>query len=289
MRITLFLAFLFIFVTNLSAQQADLTAFDWGVMPSASAAAPDMSLRPRFVTDGKPDTGWVAPADYQPLWLRLEWRFPVTVHQLTLRQFPQSKSPDMGRLGKLSLEADVQGKWQLLQTLDASATDPAQEIKFVLPEPVRTTAIRFVIQSATGKTIGVSEVKAFGVQPVLPMSYAPAWKGAWIWCEPSLRLPHREPVTRYFRRSFDLPDAKQVREAWLIGTAYDRATMYLNANEAWREPTLAGGLMRRANIKQIPLEWLQNGENVLSAKVQDVYEVGSQGLLAELILINQDG
>ncbi|MHB8995606.1 MAG: hypothetical protein ACYC63_10180 [Armatimonadota bacterium] len=289
MRITLLLAFLFIFVTNLQAQQADLTSFDWGVMPSASAAAPDMSLRPRFVTDGKPETGWIAPADYQPLWLRLEWRFPVTIHQLTLRQFPESKHPDLGRLGKLALEADVQGRWQLIQTLDASATDPAQEIKLVLPQPVRTMAVRFVIQSATGKNIGVSEIKAFGAQPVMPMSYAHAWTGRWIWVEPSLRIPHREPIQRYLRRSFDLPDLKQVKEAWLIGTAYDRCTMWVNAHEALRDPSYAGGLMRRAQIKQIPLEWLQTGENVLAAKVEDLYEVGSQGLLAELILIAPDG
>ena len=45
------------------AGQTDLTApaakpaFEWGAMPTASAAVPDMSVRPRMVTDGKTDTG----------------------------------------------------------------------------------------------------------------------------------------------------------------------------------------------------------------------------------------
>ena len=70
------------------AGQTDLAAFEWGAMPTASAAVPDMSFRPRMVTDGKTDTGWIAPAEYRPLWLRLEWRFPVAISSVTFRQFP---------------------------------------------------------------------------------------------------------------------------------------------------------------------------------------------------------
>lgn len=283
------LAALLLFVYAACAEQADLTAFEWGAMPTASAAVADMAYRPTFVADGKVETGWIAPADYRPLWLRLEWRFPVTIHELSIRQFPEVKYADVGGVGKFTVEAQLDGKWQQIAQGDASATPVDREIVIPLAQPIRTTAVRFVIQSASGKFIAISEIRVRGVLPVLPMTNAPAWTGSWIWLEPSLRIPHREPIRRYLRRSFTIEDPKQVKSAWLIGCAYDRCTMWVNAHQALRDPSYAQGLMRQAQIGQIPLEWLQAGENVLAAQVEDLYEVGSQGLLAELILINQDG
>ena len=70
----LILLALFILPAACFAQQTDLTTFEWGAMPTTYAAVPDMACRPTFVTDGKPDTGWVCPTSFLPVWLRLEWR-----------------------------------------------------------------------------------------------------------------------------------------------------------------------------------------------------------------------
>ncbi|MEN6643815.1 MAG: hypothetical protein ABFE08_15350 [Armatimonadia bacterium] len=279
--------------------QTDLTAFEWGAMPTASIAVNHMGYRPFFTTDGKPDTGWVAPTEAlpgtsiavspMPIWYRLEWRFPVVVSEMQLRQFAPGAYPLVKSIGKYALQADQDGKWVDLVSGDASAVAPDQAIELKLPQAVRTTALRLVINSAVGQMVGLSEVKVFGDKPVLPLSYAPAWQGRWIWGEPSLALAHREPIRRYLRRSFELADPAQAKEAWLVASFYDRGIMYLNGVEMLRDGSYNGGIMRQALVKKLPLERLVKGENVLAAQVEDIYEVGSQGLLAELVLIGQDG
>jgi beta-galactosidase len=266
------------------AQQTDLTAFEWGAMPTASAAVADMAYRPTFVLDGKAETGWVCPVTPQ-MWLRLEWRFPVIISNLTFTQFPTApQKPHV--IGDWVLEAREGQQWREIAKGDQSGMDA---IQIALARPVRTEAVRFRILSSPGEHIGISEVKVLGEKPVLPLSFAPAWQGRWIWIEPSLFLPHREPIRRYLRRSFEVADPAQVKEAWLVASFLDRGIMYLNAKEVLRDGSYNGGIIRPARVAQVPPSLLLKGENVLSAQVEDIYEVGSQGLLAELILIGKDG
>ena len=268
-----------------SAEPTDLTAFEWGVMPTASAAVPDMSFRPRFVTDGKADTGWVSPTSARPLWLGLAWPFPVVVSEVTLSGFAAAPQKPAA-IGDWTLQTQEGAQWR--EIARGNGLDGAP-IHVALAQPVRTDALRFNVLSAAGDYVGISEATVLGEKPVLPMSFAPTWKAMWIWVEPSLILPHREPERRYMRRSFEVADPAQIREAWLMAVAADRGVMYVNAREVWRDVSYNGGIQRPARLVRVPTELLQAGENVLAAQVEDLYEVGSHGLLAELVLIGRDG
>ena len=269
------------------AEPVDLTAGEWGPMPSALAAVPDMAYRPTFVTDDRADTGWICPTSFVPVWLRLEWRFPVTISEMTFTQFPGAPQKP-GGIGKYAVQMQVGRDWQQIAAGDAS-TAIGEPIRVAPVQPVRTAAIRLVIQSAAGDCVGISEIGVRGDRPVLPQQFFPQWTGRWTWVEASLLIAHREPIRRYLRRVFEVADPAQIKEAWLLGTALDRCTMWVNAHEALRDISYNGGTVRQAQVQPIPPAWLQPGENVVAARVDDVYEVGSQGLLAELILIGQDG
>ncbi|MCE5238840.1 hypothetical protein LLH23_10155, partial [bacterium] len=287
------------------AQQADLTAFEWGAMPTAVAAVPDMAYRPTFVLDGKPETGWVTPLppvaprasdlDTTQVWLRLEWRFPVTISQVEFRQFTGGAFSDLKPITSYALQVerafppDWRGQWNDVEGAMGPVGPSDQPTTIAPAKPVRTRAIRLLLRGPAQAKIGLSEVKVLGEKPVLPMSFAPTWKAMWIWVEPSLVLPHREPERRYMRRSFEVADPAQVKEAWLMAVAADRGVMYLNAREVWRDASYNGGIQRPARLVKVPTDLLRAGENVLAAQVEDIYEVGSRGLLAELVLIGRDG
>ncbi len=276
----------------------NLAVSDWGI-PSALSAAPDLAYSAPKAADGKPDTGWVSSDEGFPQWLRVEGRFPVEVREVAFRQFPGNKVEGVGGIGRYAIEALVSrpgvggpgGRtWQSVASGDASGTPADAVVRVPLARPVTTQAVRLVVEGGGARRVAVSEFQVLGPKPVLPWEFAPAWQGRLIWVQPSLPVPNRQPIRRYFRRSFPLEGPAAVREAWLLACAFDRLNaLWLNNRQVLRDISYNGSMCRRAQVVKIPLDLLAQGENVLAASVDDLYDHGSQGLLAELVLLRADG
>jgi hypothetical protein len=175
----LLLSFVLLSTTIGLAQQIDLTAGEWGPMPTALAAVPDMAYRPFFVTDDKADTGWVAPIPpvsplssdltHNRVWLRLEWQFPVTISQVTFTQFTGSPFTDLKPISGYALQAeryfppDWRGQWNDLEGAMGEAQPLDQPTTIVLKQPIRTRAIRLLLRGEANQKIGLS-----AAPPVLP-------------------------------------------------------------------------------------------------------------------------
>ncbi len=268
----------------------DLALAQSGGMPSAVASAPYFNFSAAKACDGNPRTGWVSEKGVLPVWLRIEWRVPVEIHEVVLRGLLECPLKEAGPPGAYVVEARQGGEWREVAAGDASQARPEQAIRHRLARPVKTTAIRLVVKSAPTGQVAIGELEAFGPKLVLPIEWARRWTANWIWCEPSLYIPHREPLTRYFRRTFQVDDPAQIREAWLLACAFDRLKgTWVNDRFALGDISYNGGSLRTAKAMRIPADWFAKGENVLAAQVDDIYEVGSHGLLAELVLVGQDG
>ena len=261
-----------------------------GGMPTALASVDNFTFSPGKTTDGKPSTAWVSEKGTFPVWLRVEWRVPVEVREIALNQFPECPFDAVGPVGEYAIEALRGDAWVEIATGNAEDAGVDSEQVHALDEPIHTTAIRLVVRSAPTGQFSISEIEVRGPETVLPIELAPKWQARWIWPEPSLYIPNREPSRRYFRRSFEIADPSEIAEAWLLACAFDRLNeFWVNNRPALRHGSLHGGSLREAEVREIPVEWLVEGENVLAASADDVYEVGSHGLLAELIIVRQDG
>jgi hypothetical protein len=261
-----------------------------GGMPTALASVANINFSAAKACDGKPDTGWVSEQGRLPVWLRIEWRVPVEVREVVLRQFPDCPYETVGPLGEYAIEVEREGRWEQIATGDAAGTPLDEEIIHRLAQPANTTAIRLLVQSAPTGQVAIGELEVRGPELVLPVEWAPKWQAKWIWVEPSLYIPHREPLRRYMRRSFEIDDPGAVREAWLLACAFDRLNqVWVNNRPALSHISYHGGSLREPKVREIPLDWLVEGENVVAAEVDDLYEVGSHGLLAELVLVGRDG
>jgi hypothetical protein len=268
--------------------EVNLAGYPWAPMATALASIDDMSYRPAMVMDGKPDTGWLCPTTSLPAWLRLEWRFPVTVAAVRFQPFTAAPIKGIGLIKKHVLEAEIDGHWQVVATREGPV-EPGQAIEHRLSRELTTKAIRLVIQAASGSCFGISEIQVLGTAPLLPLQNAPGWRGQWIWCEPFVAMPQRKVERRFFRRELTLDNPDNLKEAWLVAAGFDRFTLWLNGAEALSDISYGGGELRSAKWKQLPVHWFQKGNNVLAARVDDIYEVGSYGLVADLILVGKDG
>ncbi len=261
-----------------------------GGMPTALASAADFRFSAPKACDGNPQTGWVSEKAMLPVWLRVEWRVPVEVREVVVRRLAQCPFPAAGPVGEYVIEVLREGAWRRVAGGNASQAPVEQALKHRLEEPVKTTAIRLLIQSAPTGQVAIGEFQALGPEVVLPIEWSPHWQAKWIWCEPSLYIPHREPLRRYLRRGFLIEDPAEIGEAWLLACAFDRLNqMWINNRPVLKQISYHGGSLREARVRRIPVDWFVKGENVLAATVEDLCEVGSQGLLAELVLVRKDG
>ncbi len=275
-----------------SAQDANvnLSLFQWGGMPSALSSEPNMACSAGKVADGRLDTGWVSGAGGLPVWLEMRWRIPVEVREVAFRQWSGCPVKGAGGVGRFTVEARAGGKWVRVAAGDASATPADGETRVRLEQSATAGAVRLVVESAPAGQVAVSELQVLGPKPDLPFDWLPAWKARYIWTEPSLVMPNRQPVRRYLRKAFTVANPADVREAWLAACAFDRLnTLWLNNTPVLTDISYNGSLLRQAKTRSIPTNLLRQGENVIAASVDDIYECGSMGLLAELVLMGKDG
>ena len=259
-------------------------------MPSALASWPHMRFSAQKACDDAEGTGWVSQANVYPVWLRVEWPLPVEVSRIDVLPFLPEGVPEVGRLGRYRIEILTEGEWQTVAEGDGTTAAEGEALSHRFSERVMTSAVRLVAESGPKACIGVAELRVTGPKLVVPAEWAPRWQGRWIWCEPSLVIPHREPLRRYFRRSFTVEDPTQIKEAWLLGCAFDRLNnMWLNNRPVLSHSSLYGGSLRKATVRQLTSDRFVSGENVIAAEVDDIYECGSHGLLAELLIRYFDG
>lgn len=288
-RLPLLFAFLPLVAVTAQTEVENLALSQAGGMAVALASVENLAFSAQKACDGKADTAWVSGTVF-PVWLRVEWRLPVEVREVACRQFVNGPYQDTGVIGDYTIEVLAEGGWRVAASGKGEGIGLDADIIHTLEPAVRTTAVRLLIRSTAEARVAVSELRVTGPKVVLPGEWAPRWKGMWIWAEPSLQIPHREPLTRYMRRSFDIEDPGTVREAWLLACAFDRLDQFwVNNRPALRHASYHGGSLREAKVRRVPTDWLVKGENVLAAQVDDVYECGSHGLLAELVLLKTDG
>lgn len=253
-----------------------------------------MEFSAQKAADNRTDTAWIAGTAESPVWLECAWRSPVEIRRLVMVPPPETLRKTASPPGRFAVQAmrrvEKTNHWETIASSDGSRAGPDGTVQVDLPSPCRTTALRLQLEPTGPLPVGVAEWRILGPRPSAAEDFLPAWKGLYIWCPPSLVLPNRQPVRRYLRRSFMVEQPEQVREAWLAACAFDRLNeMWLNNEQILTDISYAGGLMREAQVKQVPVKLLRRGENVLAAVVDDIYEAGSHGLLAELILVDRDG
>lgn len=277
-------------VPVVAQDQVNLCLQPQGGMISALNSAPDHAYTAPKACDDNPATGWVCQRDTYPVWLRVEWRWPVEVRTISFRGYQNCPLPAAGPVGRYRIELLVAGEWSAVASGDASGSTPDDEISHPLEHPVTTQGVRLVVDSAPTGQAAVGELIVSGPDPVLPVQWTRQWQARWIWVEPTLFIPHREPVRVYLRRSFQVNDPHQIAECWLLACAFDRLNnTWVNGHPAVRHISYHGGALRLPQAMRIPPQWLLPGENVLAAEVDDICEVGSRGLLAELLLVKRDG
>jgi hypothetical protein len=268
----------------------NLALVEHGGIPSALDAAPTLSNSAQKAADGRADTAWVSGTAQGPTWLECAWRRPVEVRRLVLIPPPASLSGAASPPGPFLVRARHGEQWERIASGDARQATPGSSLQVDLETPCRTTALRLYLKPAGRLPVGIGEWQILGPRPVRPAEFAPAWQALYIWCPPSLLLPNRQPVRRYLRRRFTVDAPQEVKQVWLVACAFDRLDrMWLNNQQVLSDISYHGGLMREAQVREVPPVTLQRGENVLAAEVDDLYEVGSQGLLAELVLAGRDG
>lgn len=268
-------------VALVGAQEVNLAVGLGGGIPSALSSAPNLAYSAGKACDDKPDTGWVSGTDMSPVWLRVEWRFPVEVRGFGVQGWNNCPVSGAAAPDGAAIEALQGDRW--VRVAGAGA-------RVMLEQPLTTQAVRLLLPADAKGPVAVSEFQVFGPKPVLPLANAPAWQALYIWGEPSLFIAQRQPIRRYFRRSFTLDDPARVREAWLLTCAYDRLNAFwVNNQEVARDISYNGELLREPLLVKLDPGKFLKGENVLAASVDDIYEVGGRGLLAELVLVNTDG
>jgi len=107
--------------TSARAQEVNLALPANGGIPSALSSAPNLAYAAGKACDDKPDTGWVAGTDMNPIWLRVEWRFPVEVRGFGLQGWANCPVPDAALPGPARLECLRDGQWQTLTSVQVSA------------------------------------------------------------------------------------------------------------------------------------------------------------------------
>lgn len=272
------------------AAEVNLALLQSGGIPSALASAPNLRYSAQKACDGNAATAWVSAADSFPVWLQIEWQIPVRIDRVSFRGPSECPITQAGQVGRYRVEVERSGRWQTVATGDGSQRTIPDALQHTFDESIETKAVRLQIESAPTGQVAIGELEVSGPELVLPVEWLPRWEARWIWCEPSLVIPHREPIRRYFRRSFDIEDPAKLREVWLLAGAFDRLNnVWVNNRPVLQHGSLHGGSLREALVKKIPVDCFVAGENVLAAEVDDLYECGSQGLLAELVLIEEDG
>ena len=265
-------------------QPVNLALFPWGGIPTAVSSAPDMDYSAQKAADARADTQWVAGAGKEPLWLCVEWQSPVVVERVRIHPGQWKGRHSAFRQGTIEVRHD--GPWQTLAAL-GSPQLPESPIEVMVSPSRPARAIRLMVESATSDPVAIRELEVLGPRPIAPMDFALAWRGTFVWVEPSLVMPQRQPERRHMRRRFELSAAGPIREAWLAVAAFDRLVgIWLNDWLVTDDMGYNGGLGREAKLCRLPLDALRAGENELAATVDDVYECGSRGLLAELHLID---
>ena len=93
-----------------------------GGTPSALATTPpDLTYSAQKACDGNEQTGWVSLSGALPVWLRVEWPFPVEVQEVALRQFAPAGFKDVGPLGAYTIETQGRdGTWQAVAAGNAA-------------------------------------------------------------------------------------------------------------------------------------------------------------------------
>jgi len=92
-----------------------------------------------------------------------------------------------------------------------------------------------------------------------------------------------------FRKSFDLPDVAQMNEAWVVFTADDSATLFLNGQEIgsvqWgQKPDFSAVI----GAFPLPLELLKEKDNVLAVRLKNTPQTPI-GLIGKVTLIPRQG
>jgi hypothetical protein len=269
--------------------EVNLALMAQGGMPLALASAPEPAYAAAKAADDNRQTAWVSGLGERPVWWEVRWRFPVTVTKVVL-QAPESYPAGSRAPQSWLLESKVDDQWQRVSEGQWEGDGEGGGETAVTFEPLTTMALRLVFEPRGEAAVAIGEVAVMGPAPVLPLAQAPAWQGRYIWVHPSLSIARREPVRAYLRRTFTIDDPTTVQQAWVVALAYDRLQgLWVNNQLILQDQSYHRGMMREAQVREVPRELLIAGENVICAEVHDLTEVGSQGLLAELILMDAAG
>jgi hypothetical protein len=151
-----------------------------------------------------------------------------------------------------------------------------------------------VLPGSTQLALGKRFFESLPWTELVPMPGSAAWAepegagplGDWIWYPEGDPKRDAPVAARYFRRTFDVPDAAGVRRAVLRIAADDKFTVWLNGTELgsgsnWQAP---------AEFEAAPA--LRSGRNVLAVRAENLAATVPQnpaGLSAALTLVQADG
>ncbi|NLF15993.1 MAG: hypothetical protein GX595_01895, partial [Lentisphaerae bacterium] len=275
-----------------AAAPANLALRQSGGMPMALTSEPAFAYTAGKACDGNPRTGWVAADTPGETWWGLEWRHPVRLEAVVLRPLVEAALGAVALPTAYRLEGRAPGAtaWSTLADASSAEVGAAGERRHALAAAFEAAEVRLSVTVEAGRRVGLGEVECLGPEVVLPNEWLPRWQAAWIWAEPSMLIARREPLQRCFRRSFEIADPGQIAEAWLMTCAFDRLNgFWVNGEAVAAHPGWHTGALREAVVVPLEARLFRAGENVLAASVDDLYAVGSQGLLAELEIVFRDG
>ncbi|NCO32651.1 MAG: hypothetical protein GW893_02110 [Armatimonadetes bacterium] len=303
--------FLIGFSSSGNADEVNLSLYTHRAIPTASdSLSGNYQTMAGAFADGKTDTAWVTGKDMQDHWGRISWRnISVEVQRVEINftpmalvynpptKFGETVSPPAANVTTvipvaLEMQAYSGGQWRNLHRFPDPIKWKSANVAEVVPsQPLKeVTELRLRI---TGKNpdelFGVRELSIYGPKPESSFSMRPKWQGVWTWGELEPNIANYGIVRRYLRHVFSVDDPAAIESARVLFVAHDRGKAYLNGTAIAATSHPGAGRRRELARRDIDVSLFRKGKNLFALAGEDVDEVGSRGILAELWIRKKGG
>ena len=260
MRIKTTIMALMLFAGTLVFGGTNILAPEYKAVILPSSQSRNVTHRVENVCDGKAETFYESAPNEASQWLEIRWPQPVSIESVQAKFTDAEHATDyMAANGPGAHGASLMG-----MVMDASGT-----VKVM--QNAKVSSLRLSFGPTKSGVLRISELKVQGDAQAYTLR-SPDWKGDYIWYPE----PDVSNVTRYFRRTFDIPSAAKIKTAFMQISTDDVFFLHVNGKFVG-----TGGIPTCAyDLKPL----LRDGTNLLAIKAQEFG--GGEGVLFELTLID---
>lgn len=221
------------------------------------------------LTDGKKDTVWKPLDNNYPHWIEIHWPHAIQIHTVKINETGKSS------IRAYSLIARHNDRWKIIKKTENSEPENGTHIsKFSICSADR---LRIVIEEGVSQPV-LTEIEVNGPPQPFVEKMKPYWK-AWHISYPEPDKMHHAKNPRYFRKTFEMKDLKDLQSAVMQFRANDYYKCFLNGTEVSTGST---------GIHPVDVtRYIIQGKNIIAIE-NDIFQglttFGFSQLIAELSL-----